>query len=130
MKSSLLVNRIFHFVWAGLIIRGLPRAWNSDGTTKQKLLIEQTYPGINDEKEHFAFLIKAFKDGRYVKVDGKPLLYIYDPISIPIEYLDNFRLWTKENGFNDLYLVANISSPSIDRERLYSKGFDAVTIKD
>lgn len=103
------------------------KSWNSDGTIKQNLLIEQTYPGINDEKEHFAFLIKAFEDGRYVKVDGKPLLYIFDPISIPIEYLGNFRRWTKENGFKDLYLVANISSPSTDREMLYKKGFDAVS---
>ena len=53
--------------------------WNADGTTTNKLLIEQTYPGIEDEKMHFAFLLKAFKDKRYTKVNGCPLFYIFDP---------------------------------------------------
>jgi lipopolysaccharide biosynthesis protein len=101
--------------------------WNSDGTTTNRLLMEQTYPGIDDEKLHFTFLIKAFKDKRYVKVEDKPLLYIFDPVSIPEQYLLNFRSWTKENGFPDIYLVANISSISVARESLYRKGFDAVT---
>ena len=57
--------------------------WNSDGTSTNKLLIEQIYPGIDDEKMHFAFLLKAFKDPRYVKIDNKPFLLIFDPISIP-----------------------------------------------
>lgn len=101
--------------------------WNSDGTTKQKLLIEQTYPGINDEKEHFAFLLKAFQDKRYVKVERKPLLYIFDPINIPRSYVSNLKQWTKDYGFNDLYLVANISNLNVDRAELYAKGFDAVS---
>ena len=48
--------------------------WNADGSISKKLLMEQTYPGIEDEKMHFAFLLKAFKDKRYIKVDDKPLL--------------------------------------------------------
>lgn len=101
--------------------------WNSDGTTTQKILIEQTYPGIEDEKMHFEFLIRAFKDSRYVKVDGKPFFYIFDPVNIPDEYLINFRQWTKETGFPDLYLVANISHPNVKKEDLIARGFDAVT---
>lgn len=100
--------------------------WNSDGTSTNKLLIEQTYPGLEDEKMHFEYLLKAFKDERYVKIDGMPFLYIFDPVSIPDEYLTNFRKWTKEAGFKDLYLVANISHPSIKKEQLLSRGFNAV----
>lgn len=101
--------------------------WNSDGTSTNKLLMEQTYPGINDEKMHIDFLIKAFKDERYVKVDGAPLLYIFDPFSIPREYLDNFRKWTKEAGFADLFLVANIPHANVKKAEIIKKGFDAVT---
>lgn len=101
--------------------------WNSDGSTTNKLLMEQAYPGIEDEKLHFSFLIKAFNDKRYVKVDGKPLLYIFDPVNIPQDYLSNFRQWTKDSGFSDIYLVANISGIGVNSESLYSKGFDAVT---
>lgn len=101
--------------------------WNSDGTTTQKLLMKQIYPGIEDEKMHFDFLLKAFKDDRYVKIDGKPFLYIFDPVAIPQEYLDNFRKWTKDAGFVDLYLVANITSAQVSKTDIMNKGFDAVT---
>ena len=101
--------------------------WNSDGTTTKKLLIEQTYPGVEDAKSHFNYLIKAFRDERYVKIDNKPFLFIFDSVSIPIEYLQLFRKWTKDAGFTDLYLVGNITHPSILKEDLLKKGFDAVT---
>ena len=101
--------------------------WNSDGTTTEKLLIEQTYPGIEDERMHFAFLIKAFKDRRYVKIDGKPFLFIFDPLTIPDEYIDNFRKWTKEAGFKDLFLVANLTRPEHKKETFLNKGYSAVS---
>ena len=101
--------------------------WNSDGTSTNKLLIEQMYPGIDDEKMHFTFLLKAFKDPRYVKIDNKPFLLIFDPISIPEEYIQNFKCWTERAGFDGLYLVANITSSSISKKELLAKGFDVVT---
>ena len=101
--------------------------WNSDGTSSNKLLIEQTYPGIEDEKMHFQFLLRAFKDYRYVKVSNAPLLYIFDPVNIPSEYLEHLRQWTKEFGFSDLFLIANISHPNIKKEDMFEKGFNAVT---
>lgn len=101
--------------------------WNANGTTTEKMLMEQTYPGIEDEKMHFEFLLKAFKDDRYVKVDGKPLLYIFDPVHIPDEYIQNFKKWTEDSGFPGLYLVANITLAALKKEDLYDRGFDAVT---
>lgn len=101
--------------------------WNSNGTKEQKILIEQKYPGIEDERLHFEFLLKAFNDHRYVKIDGKPLLYIFDPVGIPEEYIRNFRKWTQAEGFVDLYIVANITKDSITKEVMIKKGFDAVS---
>ena len=46
------------------------KEWNSDGSTKNKLLIEQTYLGLEDAKMHFDYLLKAFRDPRYIKIDG------------------------------------------------------------
>lgn len=100
--------------------------WNSDAGVN-KLLIEQSYPGLEDELAHFQFLLKAFKDDRYVKIEGSPLLYIFDPVNIPKTYLDNFTKWTIEEGFPGLYLVANITSPAIKRDSLLKKGFTAVS---
>ena len=101
--------------------------WNSDGSITQKILMEQTYPGVEDEKMHFNFLLKAFRDERYVKIDGKPLLYIFDPIHLPIEYLQNFKKWTRESGFKDLYLVANITDSRYEKNEFLDKGYDAVS---
>lgn len=60
-------------------------------------------------------------------MNGAPLLYIFAPKDVPQEYLDNFRKWTKEAGFPDLYLVANISTHSISKESMLAKGFNAVS---
>ena len=101
--------------------------WNADGTTTQKLLMEQTYPGIDDEKMHFDFLLKAFKDERYVKIDGCPLLYIFDPVHLPQEYVDNFKKWTVEAGFPGLYLVANIAGFHFTDKDAFKMGYNSVS---
>lgn len=98
--------------------------WNSDGTITEKILMKQEYPGIEDEKLHFEYLLKAFKDERYVKINGKPLLYIFDSSALPIEYVENFTKWTKEAGFPGLYLVAH-TGPDKKSERL-AQGYSAV----
>lgn len=100
--------------------------WNSDGTTKEKLLMEQTYPGIMDAKMHFEFLIKAFKDERYLKIDGKPLLYIFAPKDLPQEYVDNFKKWAVDAGFPGLFLVAQLGGLAKKQDYL-NKGYDIVT---
>jgi len=101
--------------------------WNADGSTTNKMLIEQAYPGLEDAKMHFEFLLRAFNDKRYLKIGGKPFFYIFDPVAIPDEYIKYFKDTAKANGFEGLFLVANIVHPSITRENLLQKGFDAVT---
>ncbi len=101
--------------------------WNSDGTTTNRLLMEQTYPGMHDEKMHFSFLLQAFQDNRYIKINGAPILYIFDPIRLPEEYLQDFRKWTIEAGFPDLYVVANITTHLANQDDLIKKGYSAVT---
>ena len=103
--------------------------WNSDGSTSKKILMEQTYPGLEDEKMHFSYLLRAFKDTRYVKIEGKPLLYIFAPQDLPLEYVNDFRKWTREAGFSDLYLVANIGTPNYCKEDALRDGYDAVSFQ-
>lgn len=104
------------------------KTWNPDGTSTNKLLLEQTYPGIEDEKMHFAFFLKAFKDKRYVKVNGAPLLYIFETTKIPDDYLIHLRQWTKEAGFPDLYLVGNIPGDNLDVKPHCPEAYNAFTI--
>lgn len=100
------------------------KTWNED-SRQDKLLIEQTYPGLDDAKAHFEYLLKAFKDSRYLKVDGKPFLFIFDSLKLPKEYITYFRTNTKKNGFPDVYLVAN-GAPSKSPDTYIKYGYDAV----
>ncbi len=48
-----------------------------------KKLIEQTYPGIDDFVAYFQALLPAFRDKRYLTVDGKPMFLIWKPQQLP-----------------------------------------------
>lgn len=101
--------------------------WNADGSTMQKLLMEQTYPGLGDIKMHFAFLLKAFNDPRYVKIDGAPLLYIFAPKNLPLEYVEKLKKWTKAAGFPDLFLVARVSPLDDSYDFACQAGYNSVS---
>ena len=100
------------------------KTWDKN-TRNDRLLLEQVYPGIEDAKAHFRFLLKAFRDERYVKIDGMPLLHIFEPMDLPDEYIQWFRQWTKEAGFKDLFLIGNME-PSQDKALFTAKGYKAV----
>jgi lipopolysaccharide biosynthesis protein len=92
-----------------------------------RILKEQTYPGMEDHRRHFSFLLKAFSDSRYICVDGKPLFVIYRPQRIPDarRVTDYWRDLARDAGLKGLFLVAvveeNVPSNPAD------SGFDAVT---
>ena len=99
--------------------------WDKD-VSKNKMLMEQTYPGIEDARIHFDFLLKAFRDERYVKVNGRPFFLIFKTATLPHEYLEWFRQWAKEAGFPDLYIVANVYDTLLSKEEYLRLGYDAV----
>lgn len=105
--------------------------WRAVGCTagdeRPDILMEQTYPGLEDARAHMEFLLSAFKDERYVKIDGKPFLFIFDPIRLPQIYIDTFKEVAIAEGFPGIYLVANVSDNTIEPERILEKGYDAVT---
>jgi lipopolysaccharide biosynthesis protein len=72
-----------------------------------KILIKQEYPGIEDEKVHFRSLLKAFRDPRYVRVNGKPVFLIWRPYGFPdpVATVNHWRKMAEEAGLNGLHLV-------------------------
>ena len=95
-----------------------------------RILIEQTYPGPEDDRAHFQVLLKAFTDERYFKVDGRPLLYIFRPEQLPdpTGFARRMREMAKAEGLGGLYLAAEISDlwgrgPRTKSPEAY--GFDA-----
>lgn len=101
--------------------------WNGADVKSQKLLIEQTYPGEEDARMYFNSLLPAFRDHRYIKIEGKPLFYIFSPAAIPDTYIGWFKRWTVEAGFPGIYLVANVSKDFESKELYINRGFDAIT---
>lgn len=105
-------------------------AWANESWTgiwydaPNKILVEQTYPGLEDYQAHFEAIKEAFFDDRYIKVDGKPIFIVYRPQKIPDPKLfcDYWRELADKAGLPGLYLMGVIITPHWLPEQA---GFDA-----
>jgi hypothetical protein len=112
----------FCLCWANQTWTGI---WHGE---PNRVLIEQTYPGMDDHRRHFEMLLPAFCDKRYMKVDGKPLFMIFSPMGLQDSprVLEFWRELAVKAGLPDLFLVAEHWSPDWDPKPY---GYDAaVTI--
>lgn len=93
-----------------------------------KILIEQTYPGLDDYIAHFNELLPAFKDKRYVTVDDKPVFYIYNPDEIPDNQLmiDTWNNLALENGLRGIYFIGLVAYPDKNYQRHIEMGYSAI----
>ena len=70
-------------------------------------LLEQKYLGESDDERHFYALLDAFIDPRYLRVNNKPLFFVYAPLDHP--YMNEFmRLWQRlaiKEGLEGIYFV-------------------------
>jgi hypothetical protein len=110
----------FCLAWANESWTGI---WHGESN---RILVEQTYPGEEDYRRHFDFLLSAFSDDRYIRVDGKPLLFIYKPVQIPNcrQAMDLLRNLASIAGLPGLHLVCFAPDASWSGKE---HGFDAVT---
>lgn len=89
--------------------------WKNGGT--KEMIAKQTYPGDEDYKAHFEYVLPAFRDHRYVTVDGKPIFVIYDPYhfaDVP-HFIQYWRRLAEENGLPGIHFVALINSTTTIR---------------
>ena len=93
-------------------------SWSNKTWTKNKafqqdtIIFEQTYPGEEDYIAHFYDVLPAFKDHRYITVDGKPLFLIFNPDDIP-DNMGLIELWqrlARKNGLKGIYFVGHESA--------------------
>lgn len=101
--------------------------WNNDGSVEKKLLAEQKYLGKEDNEKHFYSLLDAFKDDRYIKVDGKLLFLIYQPLGFQNfrEFKSQWNQLARENNLPEFYFVGQTLYPNRIDDVL-GAGFDAV----
>ena len=103
----------------------MKKLWDPNATFKDKLLMEQTYPGDDDIKAHFYTVLPAFQDKRYITVNGCPLFLIYAPLDYKevSRFIEMWRSLALQNGLKGIYFVGQGGMPF--RSKILSLGFDA-----
>jgi hypothetical protein len=101
------------------------RRW--DGRDEE-MLIAQDYSSY-DPDAHIAWLARAFRDNRYVRVNERPLFLVYRASDLP-DVAATLAAWRRSairQGLGDLYLcgLAN-SQNALTPAALIALGFDAV----
>lgn len=113
-------NFPFCLAWANQTWEG---TWH--GVSNDKILIEQTYPGIKDYEAHFYELLNAFKDTRYIEVGGKKLFFIFKGLDLPDSkiFIDCWQALAQKEGLNGMHFVAMHMS---EKNNFQDYGYDAI----
>lgn len=84
------------------------KTWEkSSSKVKSAILAKQEYLGKEDYVEHFNYLLPAFKDNRYMKIDGKLIFTIYDPIGFKdvSNFMTVWRQLAEKNGLPGFHFI-------------------------
>ncbi len=87
------------------------KTWSPNGDGE--LLMEQTYPGLQDIDNHFYYCLPFFRDKRYMRYNGKPLFFIF-------EHLDYKDISTFIARWNELAVKEGLSDGFYFMTGLYS----------
>ena len=114
----------FCLAWANQTWTGI---WHG---AHDRILKQQTYPGPEDDQRHFDTVLPAFRDERYLRVDGRPVFYVFRPEELPDarEFVDRWQAMARKAGLDGLYLVAEASDllgAGVRYARAADDGFDA-----
>jgi hypothetical protein len=111
------INMPFCFCWAN---ENWTRRWDGN---EREILLGQTYSN-QDARAFIRYLIPFFKDARYIKVDGRPMLHVYRPSDIKDcqAYLSIWREECERHGLRAPYVVATLTRGALSP---YDYGMDA-----
>lgn len=112
------IDMPFCFCWAN---ENWTRRWDGN---EQEILLGQNY-SAEDALEFIRYLIPFFKDPRYIKVEGRPMLFVYRPSSIKNHCEEYLAAWAQECAHHGLpapYIVATLTRGASNPEEF---GMDA-----
>ena len=97
------------------------RGWDGHN---EHVLLKQNH-SVEDDERHADHLVRAFRDDRYIKINGRPLFLVYRTALLPnpAQTAGIWRERVRAAGFPDLYLV-RVESWS-DYTAPQTIGFDA-----
>ena len=121
------------------------KTWKKGSNFRRDTMIMKMEYSHEDYIRHFNYLLPAFRDPRYIKVDGKPLFAVWAPRNIldGREFIDLWQKLAQENGLKGIHFVGQTDNTgkalsgkkanyySADMAKDYYKsvldmGFDAV----
>ena len=121
------------------------KTWEKGSSLRRDTMIMKMEYSREDYVRHFNYLLPAFRNPRYIKVDGKPLFAVWAPRNIPDgkEFIDLWQKMAQENGLKGIHFVGQTDNTgkalsgkkanyySADMAKDYYKsvldlGFDAV----
>jgi lipopolysaccharide biosynthesis protein len=113
----------FCLCWANQTWTG---AWHG---AHDRILIEQTYPGPEDNRRHFLALRDAFLDKRYLRVDGRPIFVIFRPAELPnvASFIREWQELAVQSGLPGLHFVAHLFHYESAWD-YWSQGFDSCVV--
>jgi lipopolysaccharide biosynthesis protein len=85
------------------------RAWDGG---ERHVLMPQSYGGESEWRRHFEYLLSAFRDPRYIRVDGKPMFLIYRSANIDEcgPMLASWRRLAERAGLPGLHVVSMLTA--------------------
>ena len=95
------VDMPFCFSWAN---HTWSRIWADKTNNILKL---QKYGDEKDWKCHFDYLLPFFKDKRYIKENGRPVMIIYNPLGVKEfpEMMRKWQQWAKDAGLPGIFFL-------------------------
>lgn len=108
--------------------------WANENWTKRwdgmenQILMPQTYSASGDDDlNHIRWLIKAFDDRRYIRIEGKPLFLVYRPgdLPCPAKTTELWRAEARKAGIGEICLCAVLTYYKGSPTNPAAIGFDA-----
>lgn len=96
------------------------KTWNRKSAMQENsMLMEQVYPGREDDVAHFMSILPALKDERYIRIDGRPVFVLYSPWDHPHvrEWIQTWRQLSVEHGLPGLYMIGICDSTLTFRQK-------------
>lgn len=106
------------------------KVWNSSSSKRDKLLIEQLYPGDEDIYFHFDAILSTIEDKRYLRIENKPVFVIYKPLLIPdvARFISIWNDLIRKSGIAEGFFFIGHTIDSSMCSELLRLGFNSVNI--
>jgi len=113
------INFPFLLIWAN---ENWSRKWNGGN---KEILIKQDYK--DDDPENFIKYIKKYLiDSRYIKINNKSVLGLYEPNKIP-KLKKTIQIWRKkaiEYEIGELFILVRLNTDILNKYELFDGAYD------